>query len=170
LPTTDRPRRKRSTKQEALARAGEAFSLSLAGVSYGEIAQRLGYGNMGNAFRAVQRYIDQLPDAGNTARRRSVEHQRLDSVWKMAYAKAEEGDVPAMRVLVEISRRRSLLDGLDRPTVLQIDGPGETAQQAGPTLREVLPAEVIADPRSVRQQALALHRALPAGESGEQAG
>jgi hypothetical protein len=171
LPTTDKPRRRRSTKAEAQARAGEAFSLSLAGVSYGEIATRLGYGNMGNAYRAVQRYIDSLPDVGNTARRRAIEHQRLDAVWKMAYAKASTGDVPAMRVLVEISRRRALLDGLDKPTVLQIDGPGETQQQAGPTLREVLPAEVVAEPRLVRQQALALHRALPALPAGqEQAG
>lgn len=170
MPTPDLPRRRRSTKVEAQARAGEAFSLSLAGVSFGDIAQRLGYGNMGNAYRAVQRYIDRLPDAGNTTRRRAIEHQRLDAVWKMAYAKAETGDVPAMRVLVEISRRRSMLDGLDRPTVLQIDGPGETAQQVGPTLREVLPAEVVAGPRSVREQALALHRALPAGGASEQAG
>ena len=70
-----------------------------------------------------------------------------------------------MRVMVEIERRRAMLDGLDRPQVLQIDGVGETPQQAGPTLREVLPAEVAADPRSVRQQALLLHRALPAGNT-----
>jgi hypothetical protein len=162
---TDKPRRKRSTRAEAQARAAEAFSLHLTGLSYGVIAHRLGYGNMGNAYRAVQRYIDALPDAGNTARRRSISHQRLDLIWKLAYAEAENGNVPAMRVMVEIERRRAMLDGLDRPQVLQIDGVGETPQQAGPTLREVLPAEVAADPRSVRQQALLLHRALPAGNT-----
>ena len=167
---TDKLKRRRATKTQALEKAAQALTLHLTGESYRDIAKRLGYGNSGNAVRAVQRYIDQLPDAGNTTRRRSISHQRLDIIWKLAYGKAVEGDVPAMRVMVEIERRRALLDGLDRPTVLQIDGAGETVQQAGPTLREVLPAEVVAaDPRSVRQQALALHLVLPR-ETGEQAG
>jgi hypothetical protein len=59
-----------------------------------------------------------------------------------------------------------LLDGLDRPTVLQLDGPDVSGQQpAGPTLREVLPPELVADVRLVRAQALALHRALPVGNT-----
>jgi hypothetical protein len=165
LPNPDKPRKRRSTKAEAQAKAGEALALHLTGLSYGVIAHRLGYGNMGNAYRAVQRYIDNLPDSGPTSRRRAIEHQRLDLVWRLAYEKAVDGDVPAMRVLVDISRRRSQLDGLDKPTVLQIDGPGDSGQQqTGPTLREVLPPEVVADERSVRAQALRLHRALPAGE------
>lgn len=167
---TEQRRRLRRSKAEAQARAEEAFQLSLTGLGWRAIADQLGYGNPGNAHRAAQRFVDMLPDPGNTARRRMIEHQRLDAVWKLAYAKAADGDVPAMRVLVEVSRRRALLDGLDKPTVLQIDGPGETAQQQGPTLREVLPAEVVADPRSVRQQALALHKVLPLPAAGEQAG
>lgn len=164
MPNPDKPRKPRSTKAEAQAKAGEALALHLTGLSYGVIAERLGYGNMGNAYRAVQRYIDNLPDAGPTNRRRAIEHQRLDLVWRLAFAKAQDGDVPAMRVLVEISRRRSMLDGLDRPTVLQIDGPADSQQHSGPTLREVLPAELVAEPRSVRSQALALHRAIPVAD------
>jgi hypothetical protein len=63
---TDKLRRKRSTRAEAQARAAEAFALHVTGLSYGDIARRLRYGNMGNAYRAVQRYIDNLPDAGKT--------------------------------------------------------------------------------------------------------
>lgn len=167
---TEPRKRLRRTKSAAQARAEEAFTLSLTGLSWRDIAKQLGYGNPGNAWNAAQRYVDMLPDPGNVARRRSIEHQRLDQVWKLAYKEAETGNVPAMRVLVEVSRRRALLDGLDKPTVLQIDGPSESQQQAGPSLREVLPAEVVADPRSVREQALALHRALPAAGGQEQAG
>lgn len=160
----------RRSPTEAQARGQQAFDLSVSGMGWDEIATRLGYGNRGNAWRAAQRYVDKLPDAGNTTRRRQLSHLRLDSVWKLAWAKAEAGDVPAMRVLVEIERRRALLDGLDKPTVLQIDNPGDVGQQqAGPSLRELLPASVVADPRTVRQQALALHRVLPTGHS-EQAG
>lgn len=125
----------------------------------------LGYGNMGNAHRAVQRYIDALPDAGNIARRRVISHQRLDGIWRLAWAKAAEGDVPAMRVLVEIERSRMELEGLKRPIALQVEGSVDGQVVSGPSLRDVLPAEVAADPRSVREQALLLHRALPAGNT-----
>lgn len=158
------------SRSDAQARGQRAFELSATGLGWDEIARQLGYGNRGNAWKAAQRYVDKLPDQGNTTRRRQLSHLRLDEVWKLAWSKAAAGDVPAMRVLVEIERRRALLDGLDKPTVLQIDGPGETAQQQGPTLREVLPAEVVADPRSVRQQALVLHRVLPLPATGEQVG
>ncbi|MDQ3764045.1 MAG: helix-turn-helix domain-containing protein [Actinomycetota bacterium] len=39
---TDKPRRKRSTRAEAQARAAEAFALHVTGLSYGDIARRLG--------------------------------------------------------------------------------------------------------------------------------
>ena len=41
--------------------------------------------------------------------------------------------------------------------------------QQGPTLRELLPVEEFADVRSVSEQALLLHRVLPAGSNGESA-
>lgn len=123
---------------------------------------------MSNAYRAVQRHIDNLPDPGPTDRRRSIEHQRLDAIWKLAYAKADQGDVPAMRVLVEISRCRALLDGLGRPEVWQIEsGPRDLGQQHVPKLREVLPPELAADARAVREQALLVHRALPMPNVGQ---
>jgi hypothetical protein len=48
--------------------------------------------------------------------------------------------------LLEVSRRRSTLTGLDKPTVFQLEGPGDTSQQQHvPTLRELLPAEEFAE-------------------------
>lgn len=157
------------SRSESQARAQQAFELSVSGLGWDEIARRLGYGNRGNAWKAAQRYVDKLPDQGNTTRRRQLSHLRLDEVWKLAWSKAATGDVPAMRVLVEIERRRALLDGMDKPTVLQIEGGTESSQQQGPTLREILPPDVVADVRTVRAQALALHRVLPAAVSDEQA-
>jgi hypothetical protein len=167
---TDSKRKLRRSKGEAQARAEQAFELSLTGLGWRDIARQLGYGNPGNAWRAAQRFIDGIPDQGNTNRRRSIAHQHLGEVWRLAHPRAVEGDTAAMRVMVEVIRTRAQLDGLNRPTVLQIDNPGDTQQQVGPTLRDVLPPEVVAaDPRTVRQQALALHLVLPR-ETGEQAG
>jgi hypothetical protein len=91
---------------------------------------------------------------------------RLDAIWRMAYLAAHDGDVPAMRVLLEVCRRQALLNGLDQPRTLHIESPGDTAPGHMPTLREVLPPELAVDARAVREQTLLLHRALPAGETG----
>jgi hypothetical protein len=75
---------------------------------------------------------------------------------------ARDGDVPAMRVLLEVCRRQALLNGLDQPQTLHIESPRDTAPRGHiPTLREVLPPELAADTQAVREQALLLHRALP---------
>lgn len=169
MSTTNKPRRNRRTRSEVQAREADAFSKWISGLSFRDIDRELSFSGPGNAWRAVQSFLDSAPDPGNTNDQRKVENHRLDSVWRMAFRIAESSKsdahrLMALRVLLETSRRRSMLNGIDKPTVLQIDGPGDTQQQAGPMLREVLPAEVVAEPRLVRQQALALHRALPAGE------
>jgi hypothetical protein len=99
-----------------------------------------------------------------------VENHRLDAIWRLAWPAAEQGDVACMRVLLEMSRRRSVLNGLDKPVMLQVGGLSDSGQPPqGPTLREILPAEFSV--KTVREQALCLHRALPPGDTrvGEQA-
>jgi hypothetical protein len=130
--------------------------------TYKEIASRLGYGFEANAHRAVQQAYDALPEALNSAQLRKIQNLRLDAIWRMAYLAARDGNVPAMRVLLEVCRRQAWLNGLDQPQTLHIGSPGDTApQEHMPTLREVLPPELVADARAVREQALLLHRALP---------
>ena len=156
------------TRREAKeARAAEAGRLYITGLSYRDIADQGGFGNPGNAYRLVQQFLEKSPDPGNIVCQRKVENLRLDAIWRLAWPAAEQGDVASLRVLLEVSRRRSALNGLDKRAVLQLEGWEDTAPaQHVPTLREVLPPEVAADPRLVREQALLLHRALPASEAG----
>jgi hypothetical protein len=70
----------RRRKPEAQRKASEAFHYYLAGLSYSEIAERSGYSNPGNAWRAVQRVLDDVPDPGKIARQRTVENHRLDAI------------------------------------------------------------------------------------------
>lgn len=98
----------------------------------------------------------------NSAQLRKIQNLRLNAIWRMAYLAAHDGDVPAMRVLLEVCRRQALLNGLDQPQMLHIESPRDTAPRGHmPTLREVLPPELVADTQAVREQALLLHRALP---------
>jgi hypothetical protein len=54
LPTTDSTNRRRRSKAEAQARAAKALDHWIAGATYKEIADQLGYNQQGNAHRAVQ--------------------------------------------------------------------------------------------------------------------
>lgn len=43
---------------------------------------------------------------------------RLDASWRLAWPAAEQGGVASLRVLLEVSRRWSALNGLNKPTML----------------------------------------------------
>jgi hypothetical protein len=53
----------------------------------------------------------------NSAQLRKIQNLKLDAIWRMAYLAARNGDVPAMRVLLEVCRRQatSLCPGLPLP-------------------------------------------------------
>lgn len=131
----------------------------------------MGYSAAGNAHRAVQQFIDGTPPAGNASEQRVLENHRLDALWRMAYgiANDETAEAPhrlmAVRALLECSRARRLLNGLDKPTVIRLDAPaGHTETVAAPSLGELLPAGHFTQ-ETVREQALLLHRALPPASS-----
>lgn len=151
--------------REARLNEIRAFELFSAGATYEQIAQQVPYASRGAAHRAVQRALSRV-EVNNVSDMRKVENRRLDTLLMAVWADARRGKIPAVVAALRIMDRRARLNGLDRPTVLQIEGSGDPSQQSvGPQLREVLPAELVADVRSVRAQALALHRALPAGAS-----
>jgi hypothetical protein len=171
LPTPPDPPKGETRKQAAQRKRQLAGSLWLRGRSFRAVAEEGNLGNPGNAHRLVQQYLEQTGELGSVAQQRKIENARLDEVWAMAFERAEQtGDVAFLRVLVDISRRRSALNGLDKPTVIQLDNPpGDTQHTPGPSLAELLPADQFAEIRSIREQALLLHRALPPSASNGQA-
>ena len=158
-------RRQRAERKRALA-----GSLWLQGLSYREIATSGDFGNPGNAWRLVQEFLEHTPDPDTVANQRKIENLRLDAIWRVTYPQAASGDTAAARVLVDVVRARRALNGLDKPTVLQLEGPGDPQQHhRGPSLGELLPADQFADVHTIRLQALAIHRALPPATSNGQA-
>jgi hypothetical protein len=155
------PPRPESRRQRADKKRADAGALHLRGLSYRQIAEKLRLGNPGNAHRLVQQFYGRVPEPDVIATQRKVSNLRLDEIWRVAWREAEHGNVPAMRVLVEVERSRRQLNGLDRPVIMQLDGPGEGPQQVTRTLAEVLPPEEFTAAGSVRDMALRLHRALP---------
>ena len=158
-------------RDEARRKRIRVLQLRAAGESFDAIAQQVGYQSRGNAHRAYEQAMGEVTVAGVTEMRK-LENERLDTLLLAVWSAAKRGDVAAVNAALRIMDRRAKLNGLDRPTVLHVEGSGAGMEQPrhGPTLREFLPPELVADSRLVREQALLLHRALPAGDTGAAAG
>jgi hypothetical protein len=57
--------------------------------------------------------------------------------WPRGCGVTEKGDVACMRVLLEVSRRRSALNDLDKATVLQLEARETPAAAVGPDIAGV---------------------------------
>ena len=92
----------------------EALRLRSEGLTYREIAQRLGI-NSSTAYRRVENALRAIP-ADGVEGLRQLEGERLDRLHAALWERALEGDLPAIDRLLTISARRSKLYGLDAPT------------------------------------------------------
>jgi transcriptional regulator with XRE-family HTH domain len=92
----------------------EALRLRSEGLTYREIAQRLGI-NSSTAYRRVENALRAIPAHG-VEEMRQLEGERLDKLHAALWERALEGDLSAIDRLLTISARRSKLYGLDAPT------------------------------------------------------
>ena len=93
------------------------------GLTYTEIAKRLGYANASGAQKAVTRAKKRAAvDAETIDDLRATEVERLDLLQASLWKRALEGDVKSIDRVARISEQRSKLLGLD-----QLDGLGGEA-------------------------------------------
>lgn len=105
-------------------RAVHAFELRKAGVSYEEIAKKLGYRNaesvratihsrIARHYKASQKDVEEIM---------GLELERLDALQLLCWKAAQEGDLGAVDKILKIMERRAKLMGLD----VQTDTQGNT--------------------------------------------
>lgn len=95
----------------AAERRRQAIELRIAGATYDQIAQTVGYASKSAAWKAVNKGIADIPrEAANELR--TMELERMDRLTRAAWTKALRGDVPSIRAVLEISRDRAKLLGL----------------------------------------------------------
>lgn len=115
---------KRDARKAALLRKdAEALRLREQGLSYDDIAKKLGYANRAGAHVAVKRRLDQLKAECLEAAEdvRQLELSRLDRLHAGLAKRAERGDVRAVDRVLRIMERRSAYEGLDVPKRLNIE-------------------------------------------------
>lgn len=95
-------------------RRTRAVELALAGYSYDEIAEQLGYANRSGAWKAIQGVLDaQLVEGVSQYRR--LELARLDALQSAHWTEATaEGSTKAADLILKIMDRRMKLLGLDQ--------------------------------------------------------
>jgi len=101
------------TADDALKDA-EALKLRSEGLTYREIAERLGI-NTSTAYRRVENALRAIP-ADGVDEMRQLEGERLDKLHAALWERALEGDLQAIDRLLTISNRRAKLFGLDAST------------------------------------------------------
>lgn len=118
-----RGRGKAKTDAKAIAAAERrtmALQLRKAGLTYQEIADRVGYSAPCGAYKAVKTALEALPVEA-VDELRQVEGARLDQLQAGLWARAVAGNPKAIEQVLRIMARRAALMGLDVSKALEVD-------------------------------------------------
>jgi hypothetical protein len=99
---------------EAKTKAALALEARKEGKTFAVIAEEVGYNSVQAAHDAVKRALDAIIREPAT-QLRTLELERLDTLWQIQYLNAQAGDVQAMAACMRIMERRARLLGLDAP-------------------------------------------------------
>jgi hypothetical protein len=98
--------------------------LRVAGASWRQVCEIVGYSNEANAVRAVRRYFGRLPQPDHEELR-GLWRERHELLWRQTQDSIREDKPGALRAGVAVARSAAQLDGLDRPAELAIYYPSD---------------------------------------------
>lgn len=117
-------RRDRNAARRDAARIKEqrALDLRLAGATFQQIAEALGYANRSSARRAFERALEAEIRIGAEAREtlRAEQAARLERLLRSAWPAAVRGDAKARGDVIRLLERQARLLGLDAPVNLRV--------------------------------------------------
>ena len=124
----------------AKQRQTQALELRKAGLTYNEIATRLGYNSYQAAYKAVKTALKQLAEQTSHSANelRTLENERLDRLHTIAWQQATQNrDLAAVDRAVRISERRAKLYGLDLNEKRQADAATQQAELTAQTAEAI---------------------------------
>ena len=122
------PERVRAAEMRA-----EAVKLRKMGLSYPQIAERLGYNSRQAAHQAVTTALRDIREetADDADDLRTLEAERLDQLWQIAFTEAVSNrSMRAIDTLMRIQERRAKLFGLDKSDERMADAIQASAEAA----------------------------------------
>lgn len=117
-----------AARARALFREMQALELRRAGMSYREIAARIGIGKS-RAHQLVSAGLEDAKHQVDASRDELLAEElfRLDGMLQKLYPKAVDGDLQAVDRVLKIGERRAKLLGLDAPIRTALHGGGDDA-------------------------------------------
>jgi hypothetical protein len=106
---------------EAKKRATQAMELRLAGATYDEIAEALGWKDKSSAYRAVARGIDRMMEEP-TERVRKMQNRRYERLLRAVWPSAVKGDYQAVQRAESLLDKLSRLNGFDLSEKVRVSG------------------------------------------------
>jgi hypothetical protein len=115
-------------------RQESAIALRIAGASYTEVAQVLGYASAARARQSVEAGLAATVGEEDRAQQRFLASRRLErllrGLWKKSTDEESEDQIPAARTALAIIDRHIKLNGLDAPSEHIIYNPGQKEIEA----------------------------------------
>ena len=114
----------RSIDPTTAARHRRVVELRIAGLTFDEIAADIGYAGRQSAKKAYDTALKRWA-IESVEQQRIIQSERLDALWRVAFAAVEAGDLNQIGNCLRIEKRRAELWGLDQPRThhLQVEPP-----------------------------------------------
>jgi hypothetical protein len=132
---------------EVVDKEREVLLYRQAGLTFEQIAKKVGYASHTGAIAAFKRAIERIRDDGLAAEGRVLHRARLESALQAIWPKVVKGDLPAIDRMLKILERDAKLYGLDMPVKTET----EVTTYDGNLLRQRT-REIVAAIREVRRQ------------------
>lgn len=109
-------------RADAAGRAQRVWALRVAGSTWQEAAEAVGFSDGPTALRAVKRYFGELPQPDRDELR-ALWRSRLELLWRQAVQDVAEQKPGGLRAATALAQRAAALDALDQPQVLALVTP-----------------------------------------------
>jgi len=135
--------------EEAIVRANRALELRMAGATWQQVADQLGYKQKSSAQQAVRRAIERETERVADIREsyRTMQLLRLERSLRAIWPQVLQGDLFAIDRELKLMERQAKLLGLDAPTQITIteDTKSELSQLITDLEQVLITGEVVAD-------------------------
>ena len=135
--------------EEAIVRSNRALELRMAGATWQQVADQMGYKQKSSAQQAVRRAIERETERVADVREsyRTMQLLRIERSIRAIWPQVLQGDLFAIDRELKLMERQAKLLGLDAPTTITItdDTKSELTQLITDLEQVLIPGEVVAN-------------------------
>jgi hypothetical protein len=106
---------------EVFDREIKVWQYRVAGATFEQIAEKLGYANESGARAAFKRYVNRTKDETLANEIRDLHRQRLEIALLAIWPAVERGDLESIKVMLKILERDAKLFGIDMPVKTEVE-------------------------------------------------